>query len=347
MYIFALLDPRPTAEAAAANEKVFENPVGVLGIEVTVLALAARCNLGNIDPQHSGMGHCAAIELVLDHPKPSRGATLVTIRPDLDSIGSMALFSLLGKGVIQYGSLPGSGDEESHTAIYSVEGVGDGDVGEIVVLPEVMERLDRIAWADRSARGVWQPASLPTRENPWPRRHDADPQGDPSILGLAAAVSDYKVALADRVALMERWLLAGDEPAGYRERIEAERMELIDALESGDIKLHEVKIPAFGIAVVESTHRAAMGLGYCLAPVVVALNPSFRFQGGESHRKFTVAQYEPHYVDLKAAVAELAALEPGWGGSPTIVGSPQGVGSTLTTDRVVEVVSRHFKMGRH
>ena len=46
---------------------------------------------------------------------------------------------------------------------------------------------------------------------------------------------------------------------------------------------------------------------------------------------------------IKSALAELAALEPGWGGSPTIGGSPQGVSSLLTTEQVVEVVARHLK----
>lgn len=44
---FALLDPRPIPAAAEANDRVF-NAGPVLGIEVTVPALAARC-IGNIE----------------------------------------------------------------------------------------------------------------------------------------------------------------------------------------------------------------------------------------------------------------------------------------------------------
>lgn len=59
-----------------------------LGIEVTVPALAARCGLRNIDPQHTGGDpQHAAIEVCLEAPLPPDGATLVTIRPDLDSVG--------------------------------------------------------------------------------------------------------------------------------------------------------------------------------------------------------------------------------------------------------------------
>ncbi len=97
------------------------------------------------------------------------------------------------------------------------------------------------------------------------------------------------------------------------------------------------------IAVVDSTHRAATMVGYSLAPVVVARNPAFKLGGGDAHIKFTVCVFEPKFADIKSALSELAVLEAGWGGSPTIGGSPQGVSSMLTTEQVVEVVARHLK----
>ncbi len=139
---------------------------------------------------------------------------------------------------------------------------------------------------------------------------------------------------------MRKWLLTGEEPEEYRDRVERERAEMVAALQSGAIN---VRTEADGrIAVVESTHRAATAVGYHLVPVVVALNPEFRFQGGEPHRKFTVCQFSAGYVDLRKALQELNQLEEGWGGSPTIGGSPQGVSSRLSTDKVVEVVARHL-----
>jgi hypothetical protein len=78
--------------------------------------------------------------------------------------------------------------------------------------------------------------------------------------------------------------------------------------------------------------------------VVEALNPSFRLGAGEPHRKFTICAFEASkYADIKSALAELATLEPGWGGSPTIGGSPQGVSSTLSVERVVEVLTKYLK----
>jgi invasion protein IalB len=116
---------------------------------------------------------------------------------------------------------------------------------------------------------------------------------------------------------------------------------MIAALESGAIKAQTEEEGK--IAVVVSTHRAATSVGYALAPIVVALNPTFRFQGGEPHQKFTICQFTGEYVDMNMAAAELAALEPGWGGSPTIIGSPQGISSKLSPDEVVAIVSKHLK----
>lgn len=83
IYKFATLDPRPGAD----NPSVLGDKT--LGIEVTIPHLAERCGLGNIDPQHSGTSsHTAAILAALDVPLPPPGSTLVTIRPDLDSVSS-------------------------------------------------------------------------------------------------------------------------------------------------------------------------------------------------------------------------------------------------------------------
>jgi hypothetical protein len=279
-----------------------------MGIEVTVPALAKRCNLGNIDPQHSGGdANRAAIEDALTTELPAEGSTLATVRADPDAVGAMAIFNLRTKG-------------ES--------------------LESAMERISIVATSDKFARGGYSgPKPLPTRDNPW-IEETATAESSRELAAIAAAVMDFKVPLTDRVALMEKWLLTGAEPESYRVSVEKERSDMINALETGQIK-HETRSGG-KIAVVESTHRAATSVGYSLAPVVVALNPSFRFQGGDPHRKFTICQFAGGFADLKAATTELAALEQGWGGSPTIAGSPQGVNSELTIEQVIEVVAKHL-----
>lgn len=308
-YQFATLDPRPIPAATEANAKVLG--ANTLGIEVTVPALAAQCGLGNIDPQHTGgNAGLAAIEVALSADLPPEGAVLVTVRADLDSVGAMAILAFRRRYGEELGFLAN-------------------------------ERVKLVAEADKFARGGWPGVKpLPTRENPW-AESGSTAESSRALAAIAAAVADFKVPLSERVATMERWIVDGQEPSTYREQVEKERLDMVAALESGAIKASTT--PDGRIAVVESGHRAAVTIGYSLAPVVVALNPAFRFQGGEPHRKFTVSAFEAKYADIKSALAELAQLEPGWGGSPTIGGSPQGVSSALTTEQVVEVVQRHLK----
>lgn len=307
-FFYSILDPRNIPAATEANDNVFSNPIGVLGIEVTVPVLAERCVRGNIDPQHLGADpNRAAIEEALEALLPPDGTTLATIRADLDSIGTMAVLSLRYEGVD-------------------------------MTTPERAKRIRLVAESDRFARGGYPgPRPLPSKERPW-QDETASAESSRPLAAIAAAVADFKYPVGHRVGWMRNWLLTGEEPPEYRGRVEAERTEMIEALERGDIK---VRVDG-GIAVVESSHRAATSIGYSQAPVVVALNPRFRFQGGEPHHKFTVCQFESGYVDLKKVAADLSEREAGWGGTPTIIGSPQGQGSVLSIEEVVDVVKRHL-----
>ncbi len=307
-YQFALLDPRNIPAATAANEAVFSlGPV--YGIEVTVPALAARCKT-NLDPQHSGQnGNLAAIEGALTAELPPTGAILATVRPDLDAIGTMAVFSIRAEGV---------------------EFDSDG-----------MERIRMVAESDRFSRGGYSgPKALPTRKNPWDESVSSVESSRP-LAAIAACVMDFKVPIATRVAKMESWILTGDDPVPYRDTVEAERLGMITALETGEIK-YETRC-AGKIAVIRSTHRSATMVGYALAPVVIAANPNFSIQGGPKHLKYTICQFDGSFVDLKACVAELTTLEAGWGGSPTIIGSPQGISSEISIDELVAIVEKHLK----
>lgn len=317
-YSFATLDPRPIPAATVANDGVFANPV--YGIEITVPALAKRC-IFNLDPQHSGGDvNRAAIEVALTSELPAEGSTLATVRADLDSVGAMAVLAM------RAGFSPPTGEE----------GRVARNIGALCDSQSARARAELVAAADKFARGGYPgPKPLPTQDNPWPEEV-ASAESSRPLAAMQAAVADFKVPLADRVATMEQWLLTGEEPAQYRTQVEKERLDLVTALEAGAIK-YETRSDG-RIAVVETTHRAATMVGYSLAPVVVALNPAFRLGGGEAHRKFTICAFAARFADIKSALAKLATLEPGWGGSPTIGGSPQGVSSTLTIDQVVAAV---------
>ncbi len=293
-YEVALLDPRPNAD----NSKVFEDKK-VYGIEVTIPALAEQC-VSNLDPQHTGGDHTkAAIEEALSCELPPKDAVLVTVRPDLDSFGSMAVFNMRQN--------------------------------DLVLNEDILDKVNRIAESDTFSKGSWSgEKELPTAENPWP-------EGVTELSPLAAMVADFKVAPKERVTTLQKWFEENEIPREYEERLKTERQDLIKAIENGDITV-TVKD---GIALVESTHRSGIDMGYRKAPVVIAMNPKFQMQGGEPYVKYTVAQYQGGYIDLPAALSDIQKLETGWGGSLTIIGSPQGVSSELSTDQLLEIIEKY------
>lgn len=96
MFKFAQFDPRP--QGADVNNGIIATAAdgrNLLGIEVTIPALAAKCILGNLD--HHGRGDTAdtpsAVEQAMTAQLPSDGATLATVRADADSVSAMAVLA--------------------------------------------------------------------------------------------------------------------------------------------------------------------------------------------------------------------------------------------------------------
>lgn len=191
---------------------------------------------------------------------------------------------------------------------------------------DAIDRIDRIAQLDKFAFGSWRPRSLAEGDIDWELR------------GLAALISDFRRPLTERVELKIDWLVSG-LCAGLDMAVESARAAWRAARASSQVEV------ADGIAVVVSTHRFAMDIGYALAPIVVASNPAMRL-GGEPHLKHTVAVWPGSgALDVAGVLADLLAIEPGWGNvAGGVVGSPQGVASQLSTDEVLAVVRRHLRL---
>jgi hypothetical protein len=213
---------------------------------------------------------------------------MVTIRPDADALGTMAVLNLRARRV--------------------------------ALTRAARARVELIAECDAFAKGPWRdwiaargPLTRPAAA--------AEVCLFPAAYAEATALAtDAAMSLAERVAGFEAWLLDGGVP---QTRVRAARRSISDlagAYNSGRVRLEARD----GVAWVRGHQPGAAGLGYRLAPVVIALT------GGATPRKVVIAQFAPGHVDLGAVLARLNALEPGWGGSPTIIGSPQGVGSDLS-----------------
>ena len=93
-YTFGLLSADNTVHSAANNAQLLG--ANTLGIEVTQTLLARRCGLGNIDPQHGAQTNAAssAIEECLTCALPPKGSVIVTLRPDKDAFGAIAVLEL-------------------------------------------------------------------------------------------------------------------------------------------------------------------------------------------------------------------------------------------------------------
>lgn len=318
---FVLFDPRP-ASLASEQAKILalrEQGYTVVGVEVTVPALAGLCDT-NIDPQHGAGGDpsMSAIALIAKYgidliPKGAQKIAFATVRPDLDAFGGIALLWWELQA-------PYSVQQHSSTAM--------------------RDRIEAIHLSDTFSRGEWQPRELGTGE-------------DSFLAATARCVSDFKIPMRDRIEAVQRWLETGEEPSGYRAAYERESGEILSAIASGDTIVTSpkgMKTPwVYGggdyfppIAIVQSRLRAATSVGYTQAPIVIALNPAFSVGGAPPVRKFTICQYRAGYVDLVKVRDELASLEAGWGGSPTIIGSPQGVDSNLPLEAVVGIVVKYL-----
>lgn len=276
-----------------------------LGVEVTEAELAAGCGLGNIDPQHLGGNRdIAAIDFALTWPLPPAGSKLVTIRADADAIGAMAVLGLRGAGM--------------------------------TLTEETIERIALVSEADRFARGRW-PGTRPLPA----AAADVDEVG-PGRQNLGAMIAGIALPeLAPEAAVreMRRWLLSGKAPDSWIRLAETAAGRLFSALESGAVRVRA--IAPGKMALVEGFVPGALRLGYRLAPVVIAVATLQGAPDRRPQRKITIAQYEPGHVDLEPAARALSEIEPGWGGSATIIGSPQGQCCTMPIKYCAGILRRH------
>lgn len=302
---YTALDPR------SENADIF-GARPLVGIEVTRGDLRDRCD-AVIDPQHGvgGRSDMAAIDVVT--AMLTGTATLTTESPDLDSLGSMAVLDIAMTLIAEASAFAA----------------------------EVMQRIEMIGAADRFDKGFWPGRRpYPTYDSPWGGNGSAEDSAP--LAAIARAVKDRGLEVPQKVQIIRTWLATGKEPDGYRQAAENARLEMVRALHEGEIIVTEQPSEEGSLVTVESLHLAGLEVGYYHAPVVVALNPEFSFQGGPAQRKFTIAQFKEGYVDMRAVISELNELEPGWGGSPTIAGSPRENGSQLSLEQVAAVVRKHL-----
>lgn len=401
IYKYAQIDNRPTPEARAHNDSIFNqgwcgecqlhfslageelsnctcgsNAVeraAILGIEVTDAALAARCTLGNIDPQHGhsrspawdandakGQADKAACEVALGFPLPPASSTVVFQRVDLDAVCAAAVLELRA-----------SSSEADNTVGNIALGAAVRDAGfHASDYDALIKRIRAVAEADNFVVGKtpWQPYPLPTKENPWPQGASVDSRRE--LAAINRAVMDRSVPLETKVEWVKTWLLTGKEPTppgpysvgcewcgeahcecgetdgisdprehySYRNEIERERQEIVEALSMGALT------DAIDICVVASVsivsmpgkaYPGATGLGFALAPICVCV--ADRFQPGD-YRKVTIASWGVLSPKQMEAIRDrLNKLEPVW-----TISHPKAEGEVRPFDEWQPLINRLF-----
>lgn len=288
LYPIALLLPHRAPGAQRHNAAILGRPC--LGIEVTEPALAAACQFGNLDPQHTGpgTGH-AAITAALTAPVPPAGTTLVTIRPDADALGAMAVLTL-------------------RAGSYRPDALARRRIAAI----DCADRFDHGAWSLTNATR----ATVPHR-----------------LAALARIAADASHPLEARIDVLATWLRYGVLPRTTNANCPDAARKLGEAVHRGDVTVTDILTGR--IAFVRGNAPGALRLGYAVAPVVVAETASSAPSG---RRRMTVAQFDAAHLDMRRVLARLQALEPGWGGSCTLIASPQGAPCALPAEAVLPIV---------
>lgn len=263
----------------------------IIGIEVTDIEIDQYCSI-SIDPQHSTFNtdnKITAIEYIFNHIdyildilKTSKKVCMLTVKPDSDSLGAMALLTLFLKDSFKL----------------------DGDM---------ILRLKAIAKSDRHGRINWK-----NKKEDYFQFENYNIYGLPC--GLSYMTSDKTLSCQQKVDRIIEYLLTGEfkDIEKYNGIVNKNFRKA-----SKSIKINII-VPD-KLCIVESKYRGAVAFGYRYTPCVIAKNKYYTFGNDDTKifgKKMTIAQYENKYMDMITLLSQINELEPGWGGSAEIIGSP-------------------------
>lgn len=289
--------------------KNISNTHFILGIEVTIPKYEEYCAM-SIDPQHSpNQNKITSIEYifnfqsnVLDIITKFDKIVLTTVKTDIDSIGTMAIITLLLNNKLKL----------------------DGDL---------ILRLKAIAKSDRHGRKNWK-----NQKEDYFNFDDYNIYGLPS--GLPYMTSDHKITIEQKVKNMIDYLLTGS----FKQLNKYNNLVYNNLKQSNKNTTSRIIIPK-KLSFVESNHRGGIAYGYKFTPCVIAKNPNYVFGQEPSKiigKKITIAQYsDSDFIDLNSVKNELNEIEPGWGGSKVIIGSPQNAPTKISDEQIIEICKKH------
>ena len=274
----------------------------LIGLEITIPEISKKLTY-NIDPQHH-------LKTWLEG-KESNTTCIEKFKKFLPKIGEMN-----GKELHVFFLKPDL-DSISSAAILDIY----LDNPSWIFQDEISERICAIAEYDRHGRTYNKFRHFPKI----PR-------------GLFMYVAGWKNSIYDKINMTKTWILDGT----FKDISKFNRIADKKFKQSIFNSKPEIIIPK-KLVLIKSVNRGACGIGYKYAPVTIALNPSYRFGIDDSRiygKKWIIAQQTNGFVNMSEILEELSNIESGWGGSPSIIGSPQDRPSKILKDDIINIVTQ-------
>ena len=174
---------------------------------------------------------------------------------------------------------------------------------------------------------------------PWQKQTTIEEGFNPNnkTAALASSLKPFMIT-PENIKAVTQYIETGEVDCSIMENFQRTQQTIIEKVKSGEISVTS----ANGIAIVETTLPCATNVGYCYAPVVIALNPQMRNPDGSTYRKISICQHEAGYVDLTKVKETLNQTNPGWGGNPNFIGSPQGESCEISINELQQLVTKNL-----
>jgi len=235
---------------------------------------------------------------------------MATIRPDVDSLGAMAVLILRQE------------NEKNKK-----EGKEENIIDE--------ELVKAIGLLDRMGPGVFKDKGKELLE-----LNDEEFAKIDKLCRAADYYVEIKNFPLEEKVLFMKSLLKGKIPLEEIEKIyEEDRNDLEKAkTESKTEIINEGKA-----VFIESSAKRSMEIGYENAPIVIAYNPNFKWPDGHITPKYSIARYDKYVkFDLKGLLEELRKRNPKWGGLENIIGSPQGENPEIKPEEMKKIIEKYI-----
>lgn len=174
---------------------------------------------------------------------------------------------------------------------------------------------------------------------PWKEEKDIEEAFNPNNKtgALASTLKPFMVT-NENITTITQFIEDGSVDKKVMESYQETQKSIIEKVKSGEVKVSKVD----GVAVVETTLPCATNIGYCYAPIVIAVNKEMRAPDGSTYRKISIGQHEAGYVDLAPVKEALNQTNPGWGGNPNFIGSPQMQNCETSIEDLLTLVKQNL-----